>query len=461
MTDHLRHIATKENINISSQAITLVAQIANGGLRDAESLLDQLSLLPGVVTPERIWDLVGVVAEPDLLALLTSIRSDNPETVITQGRNLMNKGREPLVILQNLANFYLNLLLAKTASNRPDLGAVTAPTWEALSQEAKNWDVTEILQGQKHLKDSELQIKNTTVPRLWLEITLLGLLPSALSKPQIAIETTTSTPAKQSSVNQVNSPIAEATTPATIPETTKKNIPTKPIESPVSNSVQEPGDRNPITGNNDSLEVWERVLEKITKHSAKVLFKQQANLISFRNNVAHIGLKNQSLVTIATKDISFIEEAFYSVFQQKITVKLQVTSVANSQNTVSQPPIQTTEPISPRVAEPPAFTPSPKTQDENRSVVNDKPPETKDSLVPPQGNIEEKPPDNLENNYSQVTRAAENIAKFFDGEIIVLDDPKAEVDKSSGIEEKTVNTNEPLLKGRPDITEIDGEDIPF
>ena len=46
-----------------------------------------------------------------------------------------------------------------------------------------------ILASQKHLQSSEVQIKNTTQPRLWLEMTLLGLLPSALkAQPQGAFE---------------------------------------------------------------------------------------------------------------------------------------------------------------------------------------------------------------------------------------------------------------------------------
>ena len=50
MTNHLKYIAERESIKIADDALTLVAQISNGGLRDAESLLDQLSLLPEVIT---------------------------------------------------------------------------------------------------------------------------------------------------------------------------------------------------------------------------------------------------------------------------------------------------------------------------------------------------------------------------------------------------------------------------
>ena len=176
MVSHLKYIATQEKINITDEAITLVAQIANGGLRDAESLLDQLSLLPEIITVEQVWDLVGSVPEQDLLGLLEAIASNQPEEVIDRCRNLLDRGREPLVVLQNLAGFYLNLLIAQTAPNRPDLVAVTETTWQKLCIQAQKWHTQAILQGQQHLKEAEVQIKNTTQPRLWLEVTLLGLL---------------------------------------------------------------------------------------------------------------------------------------------------------------------------------------------------------------------------------------------------------------------------------------------
>ncbi|MBH8571588.1 DNA polymerase III subunit gamma/tau [Nostocaceae cyanobacterium CENA369] len=183
MVDHLSAIAAKEGINISPDAVTLVAQIAQGGLRDAESLLDQLALLSGEVTPDKVWDLVGSVSEQDLLMLLKAIAQNNPEAVLDYSRNILERGREPLTILQNLAAFYRDLLIAKTAPNRHDLIACTRQTWMALVEFAQQLDMSTILVGQQHLRTAEVQIKNTTQPRLWLEVTLLGLLPSANIQP--------------------------------------------------------------------------------------------------------------------------------------------------------------------------------------------------------------------------------------------------------------------------------------
>lgn len=188
MVQHLSAIAQQESINIALDAVQLVAQIAQGGLRDAESLLDQLSLLDGQITIERVWDLVGAVPERDLMTLLEAIATNDPSKVLDGARHLMNRGREPLIVLQNLASFYRDLLIAKTAPERGDLVAITPPTWAKLCAFAQQLPVALIVEGQKYLRAAEAQLRNTTQPRLWLEVTLLGLLPSELGVAQPAIQ---------------------------------------------------------------------------------------------------------------------------------------------------------------------------------------------------------------------------------------------------------------------------------
>jgi DNA polymerase-3 subunit gamma/tau len=202
MIAHLHKIAKLENINIASDAVQMIAQLAQGGLRDAESLLDQLSLFPGQVTVEKVWDLVGAVPENDLMDLLQAIKNDNPTALIDMTRHLMDRGREPLIVLQSLASFYRDLLIASSAPKRSDLVALTSATWEKLCNFARDWDAELILAGQKHLQTHEVQIKNTTQPRLWLEVTLLGLLPSAIRTQQQPV----AEPAKNIASSQIHPP---------------------------------------------------------------------------------------------------------------------------------------------------------------------------------------------------------------------------------------------------------------
>ncbi|MEH2219225.1 MAG: DNA polymerase III subunit gamma/tau [Nostoc sp.] len=357
MVKHLSAIASYESIHISPPAVTLVAQLSQGGLRDAESLLDQLGLLAGEVTPDRVWDLVGTVSEQDLLGLLNAIAQDKPEAVLDCTHYILDRGREPLTLLQNLAAFYRDLLIAKTAPNRHDLVACTQQTWIALVEFAQYFDMSVILAGQKHLREAEVQIKNTTQPRLWLEVTLLGLLPSATNiQPQAPsvmqqVNTPAVSPSYRSAVPQNHAvsslPIAEPQTNHNSPNhhvATAQNQPlissppveqqtnhnsgansvSPPTPEPVSAPVS-PGNVEPVTSEiageaqYDLTQVWQQVLGCLTLPGSKALFKEHGCLLSINDGVAHVRMP-PGLVKYAQGKLADVEAAFGKVYQQKVQV---------------------------------------------------------------------------------------------------------------------------------------------
>lgn len=386
MVAHLKYIATKEELNITEEAIALVAQIANGGLRDAESLLDQLSLFPDLVTVEQVWDLVGAVPEQDLLTLLKAIAANDPEAVLQQCRHLLDRGREPLVVLQNLASFYLHLLIAKTAPHRPDLVAVTETTWQKLCVEAQQWDISLILGGQQQLKEAETQLKNTTQPRLWLEVTLLGLLSSArLVQPSTennsfspisserkatpvahlpldnreksansdkpaAVATpinsqTTSQPSQfpppqsnnqEKSSDSIKSAVPNSVNSQPTPQPNKSPspqptpTPTQVAVAPVANHAVTSSASIPVEeqqSDRSHEELWEKVIEHLHPPTTQALLRQQCHLISLEGSLALVGISSPQLLRLHQGKVPNIEAAFAAVCQKKIQVKLEVASV--------------------------------------------------------------------------------------------------------------------------------------
>lgn len=373
MVAHLKKIAKAENINITDEAITLIAQVAQGGLRDAQSLLDQLSLLIGEVTVERVWDLVGAVPERDLMGLLQAIASDNAEAVLEKARSLMDRGREPLIVLQNLAGFYRDLLIAKTAPNRNDLVAVTSPTWNAMCQFVEGWDAAIILTGQKHLKDSEMQLKNTTQPRLWLEMTLLGLLPSANAVMRHEGAALSSISSRTSSHNcpqnghslANHQPELKPTTHSTAPANNNmsrvlptQQMPQEQISPPIPTPIQcenaelssletQPAPRvsSPQKLETES-EVQEqqadldRIWQKLLAHlplPSRALFSQHGHLLAFKAQEARIGIRAPKLAKMAQAKLADIEVAFLKTFNQKVKVLLVESELSSTQTASTNP----------------------------------------------------------------------------------------------------------------------------
>ena len=158
---------------------------------------------------------MGAVPERDLLNLVRAIAADDGTVLIDRVRNLMDKGREPLIVLQSLVGFYRDLLIAKTAPTREDLVAITPSTWVEMTEFAKKLPAAQILVSQQKLQTAEVQVKNTTQPRLWLEITLTSLLPSALGA--IAALDKDSMPVSMSAVSvPVTPPVAPSLVPKSL-----------------------------------------------------------------------------------------------------------------------------------------------------------------------------------------------------------------------------------------------------
>jgi DNA polymerase-3 subunit gamma/tau len=470
MVAHLQKIAQIEAIDINLEALTLVAQIANGGLRDAESLLDQLSLLAGTITAERVWDLVGAVPERDLLTLLKVIHGNIPDQVIEQCRHLMNRGKEPLIVLQNLAGFYLNLLLAKTAPNRPEMVAVTAPTWQELCTEARTWSLEEILRGQQLLKDSETQLKNTTQPRLWLEVTLLGLLPQAQVIPLVA---TVAPSRPQTSVERppevitAPAPVNEPIKPPVITPTTRVEVPKTEVKTVASDDNHE--------------QIWQRVLEVMEPPTTRTLLRQHGSLFNMEESSAYLSISSEQLLKMARLRLTNIESAFEAVFQRRIKVHLQVGSATAAMAAeVSQSPAA-------RIQPPPENAPTPPITPENKVMtVVDIPPvkeaiiEKKEAKITaarnPKTPSTELPQkilnfdSSLETldqdvDVSEILAAAQKLAKSFDGEVVNMgyslpENSAAETKVNKSVENMTI------VRGRPDVNEIldsleEDEDLPF
>ena len=463
MVAHLQKIAQIEAIDINLEALTLVAQIANGGLRDAESLLDQLSLLAGTITAERVWDLVGAVPERDLLTLLKVIHSNIPDQVIEQCRHLMNRGKEPLIVLQNLAGFYLNLLLAKTAPNRPEMVAVTAPTWQELCTEARTWSLEEILRGQQLLKDSETQLKNTTQPRLWLEVTLLGLLPQAQVIPLVA------TVAPSRPQTSAERPPEVITAPAPVNEPIKP-----PVITPTTSVAVPQTEVKTVTSDDNHEQIWQRVLEVMEPPTTRTLLRQHGSLFSMEESSAYLSISSEQLLKMARLRLTNIESAFEAAFQRRIKVHLQVGSATAAITAeVSQSPAA-------KILPPPeTAATSPITPENKVMTVVDIPP-VKEAKITVSGNPKTHStelPQKILNfdssletldqdvDVSEILAAAQKLAKSFDGELVnmgysVPENSAAETKVNKSLENMTI------VRGRPDVNEIldsleEDEDLPF
>ncbi|PZU99310.1 MAG: DNA polymerase III subunit gamma/tau [Pseudanabaena sp.] len=440
MVKHLGKIAANEKINIHLEALTLVAQIAQGGLRDAESLLDQLSLLDGEITVAAVWDLVGSVPEQDLLSLIEAIASDHPTQLIEYVRRIMDRGREPLIVLQNLANVYRDLLIAKTASDRSDLVAMTSSGWERLSQLAQSLPFTNILLGQQHLRSAELQIRNSNQPRLWLEVTLMGLLPSAQNAAHSSQPTATPsfTPVRNFTPPPISQVPPQAKTnpvPISSPPPVEPNVaapaiaPTTNFETAKPVESKLPEVETPISSGDDDFEdiasvgydlnqLWQNILAMLPSPTKAVFIQIQAHILTIDSSSVKIGLagkRDETTKNIVVQKRNELEEAFVKSLQRPMKVMFTFVS-APTQSATTSPSLPMTPAIAPPIAPPisPSRTAPPSSPSSSVTPPSSPLPDIPKSAgaAQPKGYV----------GMSEDDMVIRNIAELFNGQIVDLDE---------------------------------------
>jgi len=356
---HLGWIAAQESIAISAEALHLVAQRAQGGLRDAESLLDQLSLLAPPIEAAAVWDLLGAVPEQELLSLADSMAAAEPLAVIETCRQLLERGREPLALLQGLASLLRDLLLAGIAPDRLELTSVSPQLRPELPPVARRIGKNRLLHWQAQLKGSEQQLRHSVQPRLWLEVLLLGLLAEPMGAVPASTEaagrggaaagaapqTARATPpgAPRLVAHPVTTPVQEAG--YLVDQPTKSQGPSDETDAPAppTAQVQTAVEAAPAGGN--LAEIWQQILAGLELPSTRMLLSQQASLHRLDERRAVVRVAANWLTMVQSRQ-SLLEKAMLLALGSARQVTLEPSDHPPITTAAAGPPAA---PVSPRV----------------------------------------------------------------------------------------------------------------
>ena len=418
---HLSWIAEQEAIDIKPEAIHVVAQRSQGGLRDAESLLDQLSLLPPPIEAAAVWDLLGAVPEQELLDLVRAMSSAEPVQLLEAARNLLDRGRDPGAVLQGLAGILRDLVLMAAAPDRPELTGVSQQFRDQLPDLAKTLGRARLLQWQAQLRGSEQQLRQSVQPRLWLEVLLLGLLAEPASSASAgAAVATAQRPMVAAAAPAPQPPVA---TPA---ETTAAPVPAQAAEEPAPASPELPN----LPGNEVNLpELWQQILGSLELPSTRMLLSQQGQLIRLDANRAVVQVAGNWMGMVQSR-ASLLEQAVAKALGGNRQLVLEASSGAVALAPVVAP--STPKPVTPPVIQqiaPSATAPAPTNQPapiaapvaSPKPAVEAKAPQREQPIVD-SGDHKPKPETRATAaTPADIDRHAKTLANFFNGEVLEID----------------------------------------
>jgi len=194
LTQHLEHILTAEKTTFDLEALQLIAKAADGSVRDALSLLDQMLVLAdGSIQTDTVKNALGYTNTDYTLKLLEALSINDASALLTLSRTIAKEGGQYQYVLDELLTHLHHLSVLQALPHETSLGSTEAPALHALTHAFTPED-TQLLY-QIALKGSE-EISRAPTPAIGFEMTLLRMHTfrpaSSVKPPKLSYETAAS-----------------------------------------------------------------------------------------------------------------------------------------------------------------------------------------------------------------------------------------------------------------------------
>ena len=184
ITKHLAEIAGKEKVTIDAAALHAIARGADGGMRDAESTLDQLISFCGEKIEEAdVLSMFGLAAQNQILTLSRAVLAGEISTALTQLDELARGGKDLGRLLGDLLNHFRNLLIYQVSKGDLKLLEASEAEVAALKEQSSLASTDGFTRILEVFADAELRLRDTASKKILLEVSLLRAIEarSALS----------------------------------------------------------------------------------------------------------------------------------------------------------------------------------------------------------------------------------------------------------------------------------------
>ena len=175
IAQRLSYVAEKEGFGLEPAAAQLIAVHADGGLRDALSILDQCAgMATGTITPQVVEELIGLVSKEWIIHFLDALRNGDGPKLLSYIHDALAEGRDATQIMEALIQHVRALLVGKVAPDADELKVYDAFKAEFLAQ-AESIDFNELNQYVRSAQSIMNDAKQVDNPRTIIEMGLLVL----------------------------------------------------------------------------------------------------------------------------------------------------------------------------------------------------------------------------------------------------------------------------------------------
>ena len=291
ITKHLAHIAGLEKVKIDEFALHAIARGADGGMRDAESTLDQLiSFCGDKIEEPDVLSMFGLAAQSQILGLSKAILAGEIQTALILLNELAQNGKDLGRLLTDLLNHFRNLLLFQVSKGDLNLLEVSEAEVAALKEQNALANTDSLTRVLEVLSDAELRLRDTASKKILLEITALKAIEArnavsldAVLKQLNQLRGSQSSAGVPPAPAAVNSPgVAPAARPASkAPVASQETVAAPAVPAALAESP---------TVSAELATLWSQLVEAVGRVSPFTRsYLVDANPVSFVKNVLVIG----------------------------------------------------------------------------------------------------------------------------------------------------------------------------
>ena len=173
--DHLKHVAQQEGITFEEQALAVIAEKADGGMRDALSIFDQAaSFCQGNITYEKVIEDLNVLDAENYFQIIDLSINNKVGDIMVLLNNVINKGFDGGLLIQGLAKHVRNVLMAKDPQTLPLL-EVSDQQRQRYQEQAKKCETRFLYQALKKMNQCDINYRQSSNKRLLVELTLIEI----------------------------------------------------------------------------------------------------------------------------------------------------------------------------------------------------------------------------------------------------------------------------------------------
>jgi len=237
ITRHLRYVADSEGLDAEETALGLIAEKADGGMRDALSMFDRIaSFAGGHITYQHALESLNVLDYTYFIRIFELFLSGDHRSVLLLLDELMGKGFEGQTILTGLSAFVRDLLVAQHPETlqlleKPD---AVAASYATIAQQCTPASLFAAL---KTLVQADQQYRGATNKRLLVELSFLSMVPLFKRDSDLNLPTAPAPAAPQTATPQAAPQTPPATTP---PASPAPKAQTAPVAAPAPQSAPKP-----------------------------------------------------------------------------------------------------------------------------------------------------------------------------------------------------------------------------